>query len=242
MGDSLQMTLFWNFPWSWRRKWQPTPVFLPEEFHGQRSLVGYSPWGHKELDTTERLTLRWKCGVLATGSPGKSPIPLFFRCKTETQRSWRLCPRVQLGRGGARFPVHWCGGSQAWEVPRNVTCKRLLPACCQRLPVLVFRLCSGQGPALQPSFALWLMSDILPLRGLLCLQCRASALSCKTVWCSCAITSPGWPQCGPLGGRNNTLLFLPMLPSQLTHLGQTACCISFLFIIYVSGSLRPHGL
>ena len=32
-----------------------TPVFLPGEFHGQRSLVGYSPWGHKELDTTERL-------------------------------------------------------------------------------------------------------------------------------------------------------------------------------------------
>ena len=33
--------------------WQPTPVFLPVEFHGQRRLVGYSPWGHKELDTTE---------------------------------------------------------------------------------------------------------------------------------------------------------------------------------------------
>ena len=31
----------------WRRKWQPTPVFLPEESHGQRSLAGYSPWGHK---------------------------------------------------------------------------------------------------------------------------------------------------------------------------------------------------
>ena len=44
-------------PWvgkiPWRRKWQPTPVFLPEKSHGQRSLVGYSPWGHKELDTTE---------------------------------------------------------------------------------------------------------------------------------------------------------------------------------------------
>ena len=38
-----------------RRKWQPTPVFLPGEFHGQRSLVGYSPWGRKESDTTERL-------------------------------------------------------------------------------------------------------------------------------------------------------------------------------------------
>ena len=37
----------------WRRRWQPTPVFLLEKFHGQRSLVGYSPWGHKESDTTE---------------------------------------------------------------------------------------------------------------------------------------------------------------------------------------------
>ena len=36
----------------WRRKWQPTLVFLPEKSHGQRNLVGYSPWGHKELDMT----------------------------------------------------------------------------------------------------------------------------------------------------------------------------------------------
>ena len=40
----------------WRRKWQPTPVFLPGEFHEQRRLVGYSPRGHKESDTTESLT------------------------------------------------------------------------------------------------------------------------------------------------------------------------------------------
>ena len=39
----------------WGRKWQPTPVFLPGESHGRRSLVGYSPRGHKELDTTEPL-------------------------------------------------------------------------------------------------------------------------------------------------------------------------------------------
>ena len=37
----------------WRRAWQPMPVFLPRESHGQRSLVGYSPWGCKESDTTE---------------------------------------------------------------------------------------------------------------------------------------------------------------------------------------------
>ena len=37
-----------------RREWLPTPVFFPGEFQGQRSLAGYSPWGHKETDTTER--------------------------------------------------------------------------------------------------------------------------------------------------------------------------------------------
>ena len=39
------------------RKWQPTPVFFPEESHGQRRLAGYSPWASKESDTTEQLTL-----------------------------------------------------------------------------------------------------------------------------------------------------------------------------------------
>jgi len=46
-------------PWvgkiPWRRKWQPTPGLLPVKSHGRRSLVGHSPWGHKESDTTERL-------------------------------------------------------------------------------------------------------------------------------------------------------------------------------------------
>ena len=39
----------------WRRKWQSTSGLLPEKSHGQRSLVGYSPWSRKESDTTERL-------------------------------------------------------------------------------------------------------------------------------------------------------------------------------------------
>ena len=49
-----------SIPWVgrilWKRKWQSTPVFLPGESHGQRSLTGYSPWGCKESDMTERLT------------------------------------------------------------------------------------------------------------------------------------------------------------------------------------------
>ena len=41
----------------WKRAWPPTLVFLPREFHGQGSLAGYSPWGHKDSDMTERLSI-----------------------------------------------------------------------------------------------------------------------------------------------------------------------------------------
>ena len=53
----------------WNRKWQSTPVFLPEKFHGQRSLVGYSPWCLKEL----YMTMDWKCLCLT--------VPISFNFK-----------------------------------------------------------------------------------------------------------------------------------------------------------------
>ena len=72
VGASLGVQKVKNFPvmpeiwvWSldqeypWRREWQTTSVFSSEEFHGQRSLEGYSPWGWKESDMTEQLTLSW---------------------------------------------------------------------------------------------------------------------------------------------------------------------------------------
>ena len=59
-GSSLMVRPGFN-PWvrkiPWRREQLPTPVYLPGEFHEQRSLVGYSPWSRKELDTTARLSL-----------------------------------------------------------------------------------------------------------------------------------------------------------------------------------------
>ena len=56
MGKNpLTMQEIWVDPWigmiPWRRKWLPTPVFLPGEFHRQRSLEGYSPWGNKRVQT-----------------------------------------------------------------------------------------------------------------------------------------------------------------------------------------------
>ena len=63
-------------PWvrkiPWRRKWQPTPVFLPGKSHGQRSLEGYIPWGHKESDTTEHA-----CVTGIQASLGDQKIKIF---------------------------------------------------------------------------------------------------------------------------------------------------------------------
>ena len=61
-------------PWvrkiPWRRALQPTPVFLPGESHGQKSLAGYSPWRRTESDTTEATWhTQWEAAVYSTGIP-----------------------------------------------------------------------------------------------------------------------------------------------------------------------------
>ena len=52
----------------WRRQWHPTPVLLPGKSHGWRSLVGYSPWGHEEPDTTERLHFHLSLSCIGEGN------------------------------------------------------------------------------------------------------------------------------------------------------------------------------
>ena len=56
---------------NWGRQWQPTPVFLPGESHGWRSLVGCSPWGHEESDTTEQLHFHFSLSCIGerNGNP-----------------------------------------------------------------------------------------------------------------------------------------------------------------------------
>ena len=81
-------------PWvgktPWRRKWQSTPVFLPGESHGRRGLVGYSPRGRKESDTTERLHLTSPKSIL--GFPGGSEV------KASTSNAGDLGSIPGLGR------------------------------------------------------------------------------------------------------------------------------------------------
>ena len=71
---SLSLSTFMH----WRGKWQPTPVFLPGESQGRGSLVGCSPWGRTELDTTEATWQTWqqancKASVYNAGDPGLIP-------------------------------------------------------------------------------------------------------------------------------------------------------------------------
>ena len=67
-------------PWvrkiPWRRKWQPTPIFLPGESHGQRSLVGYSPWGCKESDRNKYTHMQTFFGEMSLWIPC-----LLFSCQ-----------------------------------------------------------------------------------------------------------------------------------------------------------------
>ena len=72
----------WVMKILWRRKWQSTPVFLPEEFHRQRSLMGYSSWSCKESDMTERLThthLHYRFPRIITLKGHLSHLPLIFK-------------------------------------------------------------------------------------------------------------------------------------------------------------------
>ena len=64
--EFLQDLLFGN-PW-WRRQWHPTPVLLPGKSHGWRSLVGCSPWGLEESDTTERLHFHFSLSCIGEGN------------------------------------------------------------------------------------------------------------------------------------------------------------------------------
>ena len=70
--SAMQETWVGKIPW--RRERLATPVFWPGEFHRQRSLVGYSPWGRKELDTMERLST----AHVAFSPLDSATLPLFL--------------------------------------------------------------------------------------------------------------------------------------------------------------------
>ena len=77
-------------PWvrkiPWRRKWQPTPIFLPGKFHVQRSLKGYSPLGWKESDTTEQLHFHFSLSCI--GEENGNPLQCFCLENPRDRGAW----------------------------------------------------------------------------------------------------------------------------------------------------------
>ena len=115
---AIQETWLWSLGGKipWRRKWQPTLVFLPRESHGQRSLVGYSPWGCKELDTTEQLTL-FSLSPLNPEIPflgmctkeWKAGQPMFiYHCSKQHYSHWPKVDEAQVSISGWMGTKMWC--------------------------------------------------------------------------------------------------------------------------------------
>ena len=97
----------------WRIEWQPTLVFLPGESHGQKSLAGYSPWGHKQADTAERLT----CTVTVGGTGNMN----------------RACERIQPSTEWKRSgPRGTCVGTDARDTEPGTQSREAWRAACGR--------------------------------------------------------------------------------------------------------------
>ena len=89
-----------------RRRWHPTPVLLPGKSHGQRCLVGCSPWGHEELDTTERLPFHFSLSFIAEGNGN----PLQCSC-LENPRDRGAWWAAVYGVTQSRTQVNWLSSS-----------------------------------------------------------------------------------------------------------------------------------
>ena len=86
----------------WRRKWQSTPALLPGKSHGRRSLIGYSPWGRKESDTTERLHFTSLHFVLQQPISRVLPLGNIYwfinSCSISLAHCSALGPKVRMGK------------------------------------------------------------------------------------------------------------------------------------------------
>ena len=90
----------------WRKQWHPTPVLLPGKSHGRRSLVGCSPWGRKESDTTERLHFHFSLSCIGEGNGN----PLQCSC-LENPRDGGAWWTAVYGVAQSRTQLKWLSSS-----------------------------------------------------------------------------------------------------------------------------------
>ena len=100
----------------WRRQWHPTPVLLPGKSHGWRSLVGCSPWGREQLDTTERLH-----------------FPFSLSCIGEGNGNPLQCSCLENPRDGGAWWAAVYGVTQSWTRLKRLSCNSSSAVLWQRL-------------------------------------------------------------------------------------------------------------
>ena len=102
---------------TWRRQWHPTPVLLPGKSHGWRSLVGCSPWGREESDTTERLHFHFSLSCIGKGNGN----PLQCSC-LENPRDRGAWWAAVYGVAQSRTQLKWLSSSSSSSIFLNIFC------------------------------------------------------------------------------------------------------------------------
>ena len=128
---------------AWRRAWQPTPAFLPGESHGQRSLVGYSPWGHKELNRTEVTLHALKDG----GTERKSLIPKDTGCHSTRISETTLVGFSLIHNNSIYFTFYFKNTSYSWLKISSLT---FLSITVILIPLVPLSFSCIQGDYLKP--------------------------------------------------------------------------------------------
>ena len=120
----------------WRRKWQSTPAFLPGKSHGGRSLIGYSPWGRKESDTTERLHFHFSLSCIGEWNGN----PVQYSCLENPRDGgawWAAVYGVAQSRTGLKRLSSSSKGYVSWDC-LSAYKRQLLQWCKQIEPLTVF--------------------------------------------------------------------------------------------------------
>ena len=111
----------------WRRQWHPTPVLLPGKSHGRRILVGCSPWGHEESDTTERLHFHFSLSCI--GEENSNPL----QCSClENPRDGRAWWAAAYGVAQSQTRLKWFSSSsrsRGISITRSVNYKASVNIC-----------------------------------------------------------------------------------------------------------------
>ena len=107
VGSAEALLMLLKKQW-WIRQWHPTPVLLPGKSHGQRSLVGCSPWGLEELDTTERFHFHFSLSCIGEGNGN----PLQCSC-LENPRDGRAWWAAVYGIAQSQIQLKWLSSSSS---------------------------------------------------------------------------------------------------------------------------------